>query len=462
MSNIVIMGLFSVVAVVTVLLLSKFENRKMTIIMAGATISVMLGWIFFREEFGFIEISEPEVFFHTITAEYIRWEVIFIVFGMSLLVATLEATGAFDWMALKVIKFSVRFSKKQASQIPTALLILTFLLTFFMSAILDNVTAILLISSITLSTCRGLHINPKPLILTQVFATILAGISTLISSLPSIMIGSEAGLTFFDFVFINTVFLIIVVPLSLFYFLKVFKEELTPADESLLDINFLEQLDEWSVVENRQQFYISLGILILTVAGFVIADQFQVPIGWVAIAGGIIALIATMSNTEKIIQGMHWDTIIFFIALFILVGTLDTSKILLELANVIIGFAQGNILIIVVELLFGAAILDAIVANIPLTAALLPVVTNLANSQPSEFSTLLWMTLLYATAFGSALTPIGSVTSVIGVNILKEEDRQVSFINFARLIAPLAIILLVLGFIYLLILQIIGYLPLFG
>ncbi|MFX0094018.1 MAG: SLC13 family permease [Candidatus Hodarchaeota archaeon] len=457
MSNIVVMGIFSIVAITIVLLMSKFERRKMLIIMLGATLSVVLAWLLFLPEFGYSQMFD----FHIITHQYISWDILLIVFGMSLLVATLETTGVFDWITLKVIKFSVKVSRGQFTQIPTALLLLTFLLTFFMSAILDNVTAILLISSITVSTCRGLRINPKPLILGQIFATTLAGISTLISSLPAIMIGDAAGLTFFDFIFINTLFLLIAVPLSLVYFFRVFKNDLIPSEEDILDITFLLELDEWSVVENKRKFNFSIIILLLTVIGFVIAEQVHIPIGWVAIIGGVAALVFTKTNVDIILPEMHWDTMIFFIALFVLVGTLNTSGVLLVIAEVIIGFAQDNILFIVIELLFGAAMLDAIVANIPLTAALLPVVSNLTTSQPPEFSNLLWMILLYATAFGSAFTPIGSVTSVIGVKILKEEEYPVSFVAFGKLMAPLAVILLILGFGYLLGLQIIGYLPLF-
>ncbi|MFX0062885.1 MAG: SLC13 family permease [Candidatus Hermodarchaeota archaeon] len=460
MANIIIMGIFFIVAVATVLLLSKFENRRMLVILVGAVLSVALAWVLFREEFGYMEF--PHGFdFHQITSNYVSWYVLLIVFGMSLLVAILEITGVFDWVALKVIKFSIQLSKGEVSNIPTSLLILTFFLTFFMSAILDNLTAILLIVPITISTCRGLQISPKPLVLAEIFSTILAGISTLISSLPAIMIGSAAGLTFFDFIFINALFLLITVPLSLLYFVKIFENELIPTNEEELDLDFLIHLDEWSVVEDKQKFYLSLGVLILTILGFVLAEGFHVPIGWVAITGGVIALVVTKEDVDRILHQMHWDTIIFFIALFVLVGTLNTAGVLSTMANTVIELAQGNIFLIVIELLFGAAFLDAIVANIPLTAALIPVVQILVENQPPEYTNLLWFTLLFATTFGSAFTPIGSVTSVIGVNVLRAEDYEVPFVNFSKIMAPLSIILLIIGFFYLMLLQTVGFLAIF-
>ncbi|MHA2167728.1 MAG: SLC13 family permease, partial [Candidatus Hodarchaeales archaeon] len=281
---------------VTFAFLTLAEEEKLRVILFGAALSIMILIIFLNqlfpleyirdlinnnqldtltvenltEEFGrrlplaleqIIEIAEnPTLFFEVVIfSSFIEWEVISIVFGMSLLVAVLSVTGLFDMVSIRTIKASGGTPKK--------LLVLVFALTLVLSALLDNTTAIILLSGITITVTRGLDLNPIPYILAEVAATIMAGIITVIGSLPGILIASpNAGnIPFLTFFLVNSVFVVIAVAISLLYLFTIFKKELTVTEEtaSKIDYDALNLLDEWSVVDSRRNLY--LGSIVLGV-----------------------------------------------------------------------------------------------------------------------------------------------------------------------------------------------------
>ncbi|MFX1515433.1 MAG: SLC13 family permease [Promethearchaeota archaeon] len=484
--------------VIVFIFLSLAEEEKLRVILFGSALSVILMIIFLNqllpleylkglsehqlenltaeqlaEEFGrklplslenLIELTEaPELFFEiALFGSFIEWEVISIVFGMSLLVAVLTDTGLFDMVSIRTIKASQGAPKK--------LLVLVFFLTLILSALLDNTTAIILLSSITITVTRGLDLNPKPYILAEVAATVMAGIITVIGSLPGILIAStKAGaIPFTTFSLVNSVFIGFAVAISIGYIFLIFKSELTVTEDTKIDPSVVSFLDEWSVVDSKRKLYLGSVVLGFVVAGLVLSSYIGISVGFVAITGAILAIIVTKADLERVIHEIEMDSILFFIGLFVLVGALQISGVLEVIAQVMLDVSGGDPLILAIIIITAISILSAVVANIPITIALAEVIRILLDNP--EFAAqsvfgfpvagLLWFTLLYAVTFGGGFTPFGTVTGVIGVQVLQQEGHPVTFMDYVRKMAPLSAILLILGFLYLLILQLTGILPL--
>ncbi len=410
-----------------------------------------------------IEIAEaPDLFFEVaLFGSFIEWEVISIVFGMSLLVAVLSDTGLFDMVSIRTIKAS--------RGTPKRLLVLVFFLTMILSAILDNTTAIILLSGITITVTRGLDLNPKPYILAEVAATVMAGIITVIGSLPGILIASKkAGdIPFVTFTLVNSIFIFVAIVVSIGYLFVIFKEELLVSDEEKIDPTVVNFLDEWSVVDSRRRFYLGSIVLGFVVAGLILSSTIGLSVGFVAISGAICAIIVTKVDINEVIHKIELDSILFFVGLFVLVGTLQISGALEVLANIMLEVSGGDPLILAIIIITVISVLSAIVANIPITIALAEVINILLDDPVFASQTIfgfpiegfLWFTLLYAVTFGGGFTPFGTVTGVIGVQVLQQEGHPVTFMDFVKKMAPLSAILLVLGFIYLLFIQFTGLLP---
>jgi len=484
--------------VVVFLFLTLAEEEKLRVILFGSALSVMLMIIFLNqilpleylrsltheqlinltedqliEEIGrklpltleqLIELAEtPDLFFEVaLFNSFIEWEVISIVFGMSLLVAVLSDTGLFDMVSIRTIKAS--------KGTPKRLLVLVFFLTMILSALLDNTTAIILLSSITITVTRGLDLNPKPYILAEVAATVMAGIITVIGSLPGILIASnKAGdIPFVTFSLVNSVFIGIAIVISVVYLFNIFKKELMITEDRRIDSSVVSFLDEWSVVDSKRKLYLGSIVLVIVVIGLVLSSYIGLSVGFVAITGAILAIIVTKADIDSVIHEIELDSILFFIGLFVVVGALQISGVLEVLAEFMLEISGRDPLILAIIIITIISILSAVVANIPITIALAEVIRILLSDPEFAGQTvfgfpvggLLWFTLLYAVTFGGGFTPFGTVTGVIGVQVLQQEGHPVTFMNYVKKMAPLSAILLILGFIYLLILQLTGILPL--
>lgn len=484
--------------VVVFIFLSLAEEEKLRVILFGSALSVMLMIIFLdqllpleylrgltddhlhsitadqlSEKIGrklpltleqLVELTKaPDLFFEVaLFGSFIEWEVISIVFGMSLLVAVLSDTGLFDMVSIRTIK---------ASQgTPRRLLVLVFFLTLILSALLDNTTAIILLSSITITVTRGLDLNPKPYILAEVAATVMAGIITVIGSLPGILIASKkaGAIPFMTFSLVNSVFVGLAIAISIGYIFVLFKKELAVTEDRRIDPTVVSFLDEWSVVDSKRKLYLGSIVLGFVVVGLVLSSSIGLSVGFVAITGAILAIIVTKADIDSVIHEIELDSILFFIGLFVLVGALQISGVLEVLAQIMLQVSGGDPFMLAIIIITVISILSAIVANIPITIALAEVIRILLDNPEFAGQTifgfpvsgLLWFTLLYAVTFGGGFTPFGTVTGVIGVQVLQQEGHPVTFIDYVKKMAPLSAILLILGFFYLLILQLTGILPL--
>ena len=230
--------LFSLIFIVTFILVARFHHLQITIILIACSISVLLAALLLE--------SPPYSFqWSHVVDHYMEWEVLAVVFGMSILVEATAETGLFDWIIIRMMQVS------KGEVFP--LFIMTFLLTLTLSTVLANVTAMILISSMIFTICQALDYDPTPFLLAAVLATDLAGMATLISSLPSILVGTTAGIGFIDFLLISLPFVIVSIPICIFYLYKFFPPEKIPLKtvSNGIDTEMILSLDPWGVIENK-------------------------------------------------------------------------------------------------------------------------------------------------------------------------------------------------------------------
>ncbi|MFX0016335.1 MAG: SLC13 family permease [Promethearchaeota archaeon] len=429
------MILFSMIFVGTFLLVARYHNLQLTIILVSCSISVLLAF-FLLEDFHWNRIID----------HYMEWEVLAVVFGMSILVEATSETGLFDWLIIRMLKIS------KGNIFP--LFALTFLLTFSLSTVLANVTAMILVSSMILTVCNGLDYDPTPFLLGAVLATSIAGMATLVSSLPSIMVGapSAGNIGFLDFIVVSIPFLLITIPISIFYLKWAFPSEKIPLGNvpiNGIDTQMILSLDEWGVVEDRRKFYLAALSLIITIIGFAISQPLKFPIGVIAILGGILAIVLTRSDENRLIRELSWDTLLFFGGLFILVGTLEDTYVLQDIAESLKVISGGNLFFAGFLILIIASVVSGILDNIPVTAALIPIVADINEPFLETNPWFLWFILVFAGAFGGGLTPFGSAASILAISILTKEGQPLNFRYFMSRLVPISLILLVISGIYL-------------
>ncbi|MHA2052529.1 MAG: SLC13 family permease [Candidatus Hodarchaeales archaeon] len=435
------MILFGFIFVVTFLLVAKYHHKQITIIFVSCAISLILA-SYFLENFRWELVVLPP---HE--GGYMEWEVLAVVFGMSILVEATSETGLFDWIIIRMLKIS------KGRVFP--LFFLTFILTFALSTVLANVTAMILISSMILTVSNGLDYDPTPFLLGAVLATSLAGMATLVSSLPAIMVGSKnAGdISFIEFLIVSVPFLIICIPITIYYLKRVFPPEKIPLRKTShkgIDAQMILSLDEWGVVEDTKRFYLAAVALGITILGFIFSSSLGMPIGVVAILGGILAIVLTQSDENRLIHELSWDTLLFFAGLFILVGTLEATEVLQDIANSLKEISGGDILIAGGLILLISSSVSGILDNIPVTAALIPIVSDFSNL-PSAIAhpKYLWFMLVFGGAFGGGITPFGSAASILAISILGKEGRPLNFLYFMKRLVPISLILLAFSGIYL-------------
>ena len=419
--------LFSMIFVITFLLIARFHHLQITIILVACSISVLLATLLL-ESFEWSHIVD----------HYMEWEVLVVVLGMSILVEATAETGLFDWLIIRVMQIT------KGEVFP--LFVMTFLLTLVLSTVLANVTAMILISSIIFTICQALDYDPIPFLIAAVLATDLAGMATLISSLPAILVGTTAGIGFIDFLLISFPFVIISIPLCIFYLHKFFPSEKIPLKEVSDDIDtaMILSLDPWSVIEDQKRFYLAAVSIGVTIIGFSLAQFLNIPIGVVAIIGGVLAVVLTRTNEETLLSHLNWDSLLFFGGLFILVGILEETHVLLYIADWLKSISGEDLFLSGNLILFITAIFSGLLDNIPVTAALLPVVEDMNIIYEGTHPRYLWFILVFSGALGGGWTPFGSAAGILAVSLLAKRGRPLNFKSFIICLLPISFILLIL------------------
>lgn len=371
--------------------------------------------------------------------QYIDWETITLLFSMMVLVSITKRTGIFAYIAIYLAQ------KVQGN--PILLLIILAVLTAIGSALLDNVTTVLLFVPIMFTIIRMLKLPSFPYLLTIIFSANIGGTATLIGDPPNIMIGQAVPhLNFLSFIqHLGPIVLILFSSMLLFVCLY-FRKQLVVTSES---IDQLLKLQPSKYIHKSPMLYQSISVLISTITGFLLHPFLHIDLTTVAVTGAILLLLLTEKELamEQILKEIEWLTLFFFIGLFMLVGGLEAAGVIDELAHDIIWVTSGDLPKTALLLLLIAGILSQIINNIPFVAAMIPIIEEfqtygMANVDP------LWWSLALGACLGGNGTLIGASANVVVAGMAEAEGESISFWRYLRYGIPLVAFSLFVSCIY--------------
>lgn len=341
--------------------------------------------------------------------------------GMMVIVAILEKTGAFQYLGI--------LTAKKTKGNPWLLIVALGTLTSVLSMILDNVTTIILIVPITIIIARMIKISVIPLLISEAILSNVGGVATLVGDPPNIMIGSAAHFSFNDFLThsLPTVFFVWLA--TLLALRIIYRKEIKEAPQR---IDELMKMNEKEAIEDKTTLKIILLVLGLVVILFFVHHVIHLQPAMVALIGAAIALllVAPHSDPQKLFEKVELSVLVFFAALFVIVGGLEHAGVLQMLADMLTSGAADNILLTAIIVLWASAFLSAIVDNIPFTVAMIPVIAYL-QTQGVDVN-ILWWALVFGVGLGGNGSPIGSSAGVIVVSKSEQAGNPISFKSWIR------------------------------
>jgi Na+/H+ antiporter NhaD/arsenite permease-like protein len=353
---------------------------------------------------------------------YLDFGTIFLLMGMMIIVNTARTSGLFEYIAIRTAKL--------AKGSPIKVLILFSLVTALASAFLDNVTTVLLLTPMLLTIARLMKLNPLPYLIAEIFASNVGGAATLIGDPPNIMIASAAGLTFNEFLMVMApIALIDLGIIILMMFLIYGKSMKVEPHERDVMMKAMDNLDENAAIQDRSLFNKSIITILLVVVMFFFHSLLGLEPAEVALIGAAIILFWSREPPEMILEKIEWPALFFFGGLFIVVGALVQTGVIAQIASAMVGLVSttGEAMILVV---WFSAVASALVDNIPLTAAMIPLIKDLGTSMNIYP---LWWALSVGACLGGNGTAIGASANVVVLGISEREGIGISFLDFMKL-----------------------------
>ena len=369
---------------------------------------------------------------------YIDFSTIGVLLGMMLFVAVVRNSGLFEYVAIKAAKI--------AKGNPWKIMLLFTLLTAALSAFLDNVTTVLLVGPMAIAITGILGIDPVPFLLAQILASNIGGTATLIGDPPNIMIGSQAGLSFMDFVANTGVAVVFIMAALCLCFYFMFGKKLVVAPEKMAAVM---QLDENKSIKDHALLVKSIVMIVVVVLGFVFHSSLGVDSCIIALDSATIMLLIGKQDTEEIVLGVEWSTILFFTGLFVVVGGMQQTGIITQLGNALVNLTNGNAMLLMLLILWGSALFSSVLDNIPFVATMIPLI--LAMQADGMDVTALWWALSLGACLGGNGTLIGASANVVLSGISAKHGHPITFARYLRVGFPMMIMSVVISTIYLLI-----------
>ncbi|HSJ58666.1 MAG TPA: ArsB/NhaD family transporter [Anaerolineae bacterium] len=364
----------------------------------------------------------------------IDWNVIFLLVGMMVIASVMAETGLFQWIALQAVKLG-RGSPFRVLVILSAVIALT-------SALLDNVTIVVLAAPVALFVATSIRVSPLPFLISGVLASNIGGTATLVGDPPNILIGSAADIDFLTFTANLAPISILILSAFLVLSWFLFQNDLRPARGPVLNIA---ALDTGTMITDKPLLLKALVVMSGVVAGFLTHRAFHLEPATIALAGAAILLLWARHDPHVAFQDVEWTTLFFFIGLFITVEAIVKVGIIRAVAEAALALTGGSLPLTSMLLLWLSAIVSGIVDNIPYTATMIPVVENLGRSMPIMP---LWWSLALGACLGGNLTLVGAAANVVVANLAAKSGHPISFKRFLGYGAATTLLSLLLSTVY--------------
>jgi len=376
----------------------------------------------------------------------IDFNTIGLLIGMMIIVGITRKTGVFEYMAIK--------AAKMAKGEPLRILASLCLITAILSALLDNVTTVLLIVPVTFAITVQLKINPLPFLVAEILASNIGGTATLIGDPPNIMIGSATHLGFMDFVFTLTPVVVVIYIITIFCLQYLYRGQLNTSPERQVEI---QRLNEREQIKDPKLLRKCLAVLVLTILGFVLHQYVHLESSLIALAGASLLLLITEEDVEHALQTVEWPVIFFFAGLFVVVGALEEAGVIEDVAEWALEATGGDLLPTGLLILWLSAVASAFVDNIPFVATMIPLIQDMGRLGGITDLNLLWWSLSLGACLGGNGTIIGASANIIVVGMAEKRGVLISFMSFLKLAFPLMLMSIVVSTGYLMIWHLYGH-----
>lgn len=349
---------------------------------------------------------------------YIDFNTIGLLIGMMILVGIIRRTGMIEYVAIKAVKISAGN--------PWLLMVMLSGFTAVVSALIDNVTTVLLIGPIALAVAEVLKVDPVPFVFAEIFSSNIGGTATLIGDPPNLLIGSAAKLSFNDFV-LNlgpAVVLSMVVMYGILYLW--YGKELRSSD---LTVGIAENFKEPKKPEDKALTVRIFSVMLLVLCGFIFHGMLGIEAATIALSGAALGLLVCNVEVEEILKEIDWVTILFFSSLFMLVGAVEHLGLISLLANFMVAVVGDHMKVLSFFLIWGSGAISAFVDNVPYAAAMIPLVKDIAsisNVQPD----FLWWSLALGACLGGNGTMVGASANLVMTGIAEKDGIKIDFKDF--------------------------------
>ncbi len=383
----------------------------------GASLVILLKLVDQREAFASVDFN-----------------VIFLLAGMMIIANVMAKTGIFQWIAVEAVR--------RAEGQPYRLLLITSVVTAVASAFLDNVTTVVLLTPITFFIAQRLGTSPVPFLVSQVLASNIGGTATLIGDPPNIIIGSQMGKDFNDFLLNLAPAAIAALAAYLLLARWLFRDEIRAATSALEAEDIERLVEEERKITNVPLMRISLGVMAFTILGFLLSRPLGLEGATIALTGAVVLMIVTREDVHEIFNTIEWPTLFFFIGLFIIVGAVVRAGIISDLATSVLAWTGGRTDVAALAVLWMSGLISAVVDNIPYTVTMVPLIQELGQSVDRE--PLIWALALGANLGGNA-TIVGASANVVVASMSEARGYPITFIQYLRYGIPATLATLVVA-----------------
>ncbi len=383
------------------------------------------------------KILDPEEAVHAID-----FNTIGLLVGMMIIVGITRQTGIFEFLAIKAAKSS----RGEPLKIMAALSLVTAVL----SALLDNVTTVLLIVPVTFAIAQKLRINPIPILIAEIISSNVGGTATLIGDPPNIMIGSATHLGFMDFIINLTPIIVVVYVCTLTLLRLIYRSQLVADPERQKTIM---EMDEYAELKDMVLLKKCMAVLFLTILGFVLHQYVHLESSVIALTGASLLLLVSREDPEHALHAVEWPVIFFFVGLFVLVGSLEKVGVIEAIAHYSLEITGGEMIPTAMLILWLSGIASAFVDNIPFVATMIPLIHNMGEimgvADPSMLN-FYWWSLSLGACLGGNGTIIGASANVVVIGMAEKRGYHITFVKFFVVAFPLMIMSLILSTAYML------------
>jgi Na+/H+ antiporter NhaD/arsenite permease-like protein len=422
---------FSLLFVLILIILVTGRYHRSVAALLGAFLTIL-----FAVEYGLLSSTD-------LVGELVRLvdiNTVLLVVGVMILAEAVAQSGFFEFIGLTMAK--------AVGGIFSRVSIAFVVLAIVFSSVISNITAMIIMGTLTVSLARELGTDPTQTILNEAVATNIGGLALMISSIPNLIVAAQLKVSFADFLSVSLPLTVILSLVSIPILARHTKGEADKEQHTHVVI------DPWSAIENRRLFYRAAAVFVAVIVLFVFADSLGIPLGLIAMGGATAMLVLGGQDPESIFSGIDWGTVFFLTSFYIVVGGLELSGVIASMATGIVGISSLNHAITPVLGVWSSGIPSAVVDNIPMTLTLIPTMQHVSQITGFSIAVLGWA-IVFGANLGGNLTPIGSAANILALGILKKQGKSIGWSSWFRRFGPLTILQLTIATVYVVLLSMI-------